>query len=171
MRLAKLSDMRILVIEDDPKLADYLLRGLRENGHVADSACDGIDGLHMARYGAYDVVLLDVMLPGLDGIGVLHGLRNEAATRCLPVLMLTARDRVKDRIQGLHAGADDYLGKPFALTELLARLKALMERGPESGSLESGALRLADGLRAGRPPGVVLRFEAEPTAAAAPGNR
>jgi two-component system copper resistance phosphate regulon response regulator CusR len=136
--------MRILVIEDEPKLADYLLRGLRENGHVADSACDGIDGLHMARYGAYDLVLLDVMLPGLDGFGVLHGLRNEAATRCLPVLMLTARDRVEDRVQGLQAGADDYLGKPFAFTELLARLQALMRRGPSLRSPETGALRLAD---------------------------
>lgn len=136
--------MRILVIEDEPKLADYLLRGLRENGHVADAACDGVDGLHMARYGEYDLVLLDVMLPGLDGFGVLHGLRNDAATRGLPVMMLTARDRVEDRVMGLQAGADDYLGKPFAFTELLARMQALMRRGPGLRAEETSVLRLGD---------------------------
>ena len=136
--------MRILVIEDEPKLADYLLRGLRENGYTADCARDGVDGLHMAHYGRYDLVLLDVMLPGLDGFGVLRGLRQEQATRSLPVLMLTARDRVEDRVQGLQAGADDYLGKPFAFSELLARLQALLRRGPGRTLEDNGVLRLAD---------------------------
>ncbi|WPB55374.1 heavy metal response regulator transcription factor [Xylophilus sp. GOD-11R] len=136
--------MRILVIEDEPKLADYLLRGLRENGYSADSARDGVDGLHMAHYGQYDLVLLDVMLPGLDGYGVLRGLRQEAATRSLPVLMLTARDRVEDRVLGLQAGADDYLGKPFAFSELLARLHALLRRGAARSIEDSSVLRLAD---------------------------
>ena len=130
--------MRILVIEDEPKLAGYLLRGLRDKGHVADSACDGIDGLHMARYGAYDLVLLDVMLPGLDGFDVVHGLRNESATRSLPVLMLTARDR-----EGLRAGVGDCLGRPFAFGALLARLPAPLLREAARRKPDAGAAQMA----------------------------
>ena len=98
--------MRILVVEDKPKLASYLRRGLTENGYVVDVAHDGIDGRHLATQGDYDLVVLDVMLPGIDGFGVLAALRESRST---PVLMVTANDRVEDRVRGLQAGADDYL--------------------------------------------------------------
>lgn len=110
--------MRILVIEDEARLADYLRKGLSESGYVVDVAHDGIDGRHLALEGEYDLVLLDVMLPGVDGFGVLRDLRERKDT---PVLMLTARDKVEDRVQGLKGGADDYLVKPFAFSELLDR--------------------------------------------------
>ncbi|MEI7445792.1 MAG: heavy metal response regulator transcription factor [Burkholderiales bacterium] len=135
--------MRILLVEDTPRLADYVARGLRENGHVVDTALDGIDGRHLALEGHYDLVLLDVMLPGVDGFGVLEALRR-AGSRAA-VLMLTACDAVEDRVRGLRAGADDYLVKPFAFAELLARIEALGRRGrrdAEPGDL--GTLRLAD---------------------------
>lgn len=135
--------MRILLVEDTPRLADYVARGLRENGHVVDTALDGIDGRHLALEGHYDLVLLDVMLPGVDGFGVLDALRR-AGSRAA-VLMLTACDAVEDRVRGLRAGADDYLVKPFAFAELLARIEALGRRGrrdAEPGDL--GTLRLAD---------------------------
>ena len=118
--------MRILVVEDEKKLAQYLRKGLMENGHVVDVANDGIDGLHLALNGEYDILVLDVMLPGVDGFGVLKAVR---ASKDTPVLMLTARDKVEDRVRGLQGGADDYLVKPFAFTELLARLQALTRRG------------------------------------------
>ncbi len=118
--------MRILVIEDEPKLAEYLHKGLSEQNHVVDLAHDGIDGCHLAIEGDYDVVILDVMLPGQDGFSVLRQLR---ARRGTPVLMLTARDQVEDRVRGLEGGADDYLVKPFAFSELLARVHALQRRG------------------------------------------
>ena len=136
--------MRILVVEDEPKLADYLLRGLRENGYTAYAARNGIDGLHQARQGLYDLVLLDVMLPGIDGFAVLRALRDDPATRAMPVLMLTARDQVEDRVSGLQAGADDYRGKPFAFSELLARLQALLRRGAARPAETGALLRLAD---------------------------
>jgi two-component system, OmpR family, copper resistance phosphate regulon response regulator CusR len=118
--------MRILVVEDDPKLADYLHKALGESGYVVDVARDGIEGRHLATQGDYAVVLLDLMLPGIDGFGVLQSLRERHRT---PVLMLTARERVEDRVRGLEAGADDYLVKPFAFSELLARVGALLRRG------------------------------------------
>jgi two-component system copper resistance phosphate regulon response regulator CusR len=118
--------MRILVIEDKRKLADYLQKGLTENGYVVDIARNGIDGRHLAVEGDYDLVLLDVMIPGADGFTVLSALRQVKDT---PVLMLTARDTIEDRVRGLEAGADDYLVKPFAFSELLARVHAVLRRG------------------------------------------
>ncbi len=123
--------MRILVVEDDPKLADYLHRALGENGYVVDLARDGIEGRRLALDGEYALVVLDIMLPGVDGFGVLKALRERRRT---PVLMLTARERVEDRVRGLEAGADDYLVKPFAFSELLARVGALLRRGAGAGA-------------------------------------
>ena len=132
--------MRLLVIEDESRLAAYLRKGLSENGYVVDVAADGIDGKHLAIEGEYDLVLLDAMLPGIDGFGVLRALR---AVKDTPVLMLTARDKVEDRVKGLQEGADDYLPKPFAFTELLARVQALLRRG-QAGRQPLTSFRLAD---------------------------
>ncbi|MFC6285328.1 response regulator transcription factor [Nocardioides sp. GCM10027113] len=120
--------MRILVVEDEPKMAGLLRRGLQEHGHVAEVAATGDDALALAGGGEYDAVLLDVGLPDTDGFEVCRRLR--AARVWTPVLMLTARTAVADRIEGLDSGADDYLGKPFDLEELFARLRALVRRGP-----------------------------------------
>ncbi|WP_339473519.1 heavy metal response regulator transcription factor [Pseudomonas sp. RL_5y_Pfl2_69] len=117
--------MRVLIVEDEEKTADYLHRGLTEQGYTVDVARDGIEGLHLAMENDYAVIVLDVMLPGLDGFGVLRALRGRKQT---PVIMLTARERVEDRIRGLREGADDYLGKPFSFLELVARLQALTRR-------------------------------------------
>jgi two-component system copper resistance phosphate regulon response regulator CusR len=130
--------MRVLVVEDEPRIADYLRKGLTENGFVVDVAASGIDGRHLAIEGQYDLVVLDVMLPGIDGFAVLEALRREKDT---PVLMLTARDKVDDRVRGLQSGADDYLAKPFAFSELLARIQALLRRGRAN---YSSVLKLAD---------------------------
>ncbi len=119
--------MRLLIVEDEPKTGDYLHRGLTEAGFVADLARTGTDGLHLARTGDYDLIVLDVMLPGIDGWHVLQALRE--AGHDLPVLFLTARDDVADRVRGLELGADDYLVKPFAFSELLARIRTLLRRG------------------------------------------
>jgi len=135
--------MRLLVIEDEVKLAQYLHKGLSENGHVVDLAHDGIEGRRLALGGDYDLVLLDIMLPGVDGFGVLRAIRAEK--RNLPVLMLTARDAVADRVQGLEQGADDYLVKPFAFSELLARVGALLRRGQNAnGAATVTQMSLAD---------------------------
>jgi two-component system copper resistance phosphate regulon response regulator CusR len=134
--------MRLLVIEDEVKLAQYLHKGLSESGHVVDVAHDGIEGRRLATGGDYDVVLLDLMLPGIDGFGVLAAIRAEK--RQMPVLMLTARDKVEDRVRGLERGADDYLVKPFAFSELLARVGALGRRGASGAVQPVTALRLAD---------------------------
>ena len=131
--------MRVLLVEDEAKLAEYIRKGLSENGFVVDVAKDGIDGKHLALHGEYDLIVLDVMLPGIDGFGVLTALRESRNT---PVLMLTARDRVEDRVKGLQDGADDYLVKPFAFSELLARLQALGRRGVRTGADESSVLKL-----------------------------
>ncbi len=139
--------MRLLVIEDEVKLAQYLHKGLSENGHVVDVAHDGIEGRRLATGGDYDLVLLDVMLPGVDGFGVLQAIRAEK--RSLPVLMLTARDQVEDRVRGLEQGADDYLVKPFAFSELLARVGALLRRGQQPGAAPATAA--APGRPAGGP--------------------
>jgi two-component system, OmpR family, response regulator len=134
--------MRVLVVEDEKKLADLLARGLGEEGYAADVAGRGEDALWMAKAANYDAILLDVMLPGNDGFAVCRRLRAEGVWA--PVLMLTARDAVDDRITGLDAGADDYLAKPFAFDELLARLRALTRRAPQERPpvLEVGDLRL-----------------------------
>lgn len=133
--------MRVLIIEDERKLADYLCKGLTENNYVVDVARDGINGLHAAREGSYDIVLLDVMLPGIDGYMLLKELRQDKPTH---VIMITARDQVEDRIRGLEGGADDYLVKPFAFSELLARIHAVSRRGTtqEPTSLYLGDLSL-----------------------------
>ena len=139
--------MRILVVEDEPKLARLLERGLVEEGHAADVARTGEDALWMARSVDYDAIVLDLMLPGLNGIEVCRTLRESEVWS--PVLMLTARDAVPDRVAGLDAGADDYLPKPFAFDELLARLRSLARRGkPERPAvLEAGGLRLDPSTR------------------------
>ncbi|MBL8288076.1 MAG: heavy metal response regulator transcription factor [Rubrivivax sp.] len=134
--------MRLLVIEDEVKLAQYLHKGLSESGHVVDVAHDGIEGRRLATGGEYDVVLLDLMLPGVDGFGVLSAMRS--SNRRTPVLMLTARDKVEDRVRGLEQGADDYLIKPFAFSELQARIVALARRGAPASAQPATALRLAD---------------------------
>jgi two-component system copper resistance phosphate regulon response regulator CusR len=119
--------MRLLVIEDERKTGEYLKRGLEESGFTVDVAGNGIDGLHLAMESDYDLVVLDVMLPRLDGWGVVKQLRANKQT---PVLFLTARDDIEDRVKGLELGGDDYLIKPFAFVELLARIRTLLRRGP-----------------------------------------
>ena len=118
--------MRILVIEDEPKLADYLKKGLSEQSHVVDLARDGVNGLHLALEGAYDLIVLDVMLPGVDGFGILAAVRAQKDT---PILMLTALSETGSRITGLEAGADDYLPKPFDPRELILRINNILRRG------------------------------------------
>ena len=117
--------MKILIIEDEVKTIDYLKRGLTEQGYSVDAATDGLDGLHLASTGDYDAIILDSMLPGLDGISLLKSLRPSNNT---PVIMLTAKDAVASRLEGFQAGADDYLVKPFSFLELLARLQVITKR-------------------------------------------
>ncbi len=119
--------MKILVVEDELKTGDYLKQGLTEAGFSVDLAREGVDGLHLALTENYDLAVLDVMLPGIDGWGVLAGIRR--AGKDMPVMFLTARDAVDDRVKGLELGADDYLVKPFAFSELLARVRTLLRRG------------------------------------------
>jgi len=139
--------MRVLVVEDEPKMATLVARGLREEGHAADIASRGEDALWMAGAAPYDAIVLDVMLPGLDGFATCRRLREQGVWA--PVLMLTARDAVGDRVDGLDAGADDYLLKPFSFAELLARLRALVRRAPGERPtlLEAGDLRLDPAAR------------------------
>jgi two-component system OmpR family response regulator len=134
--------MRVLIVEDEAKLAGLLRRGLLEEGYAADVATQGEDALWLAAATEYDAIVLDVMLPGLDGFEVCRRLRERGVAA--PVLMLTARDAVEDRVAGLDTGADDYLTKPFSFAELLARLRALARRGPieKPPVLEVGTLRL-----------------------------
>jgi two-component system, OmpR family, copper resistance phosphate regulon response regulator CusR len=131
--------MKILVVEDEPKTASYLRNGLMENGFVVDVTAQGDDGLHAALTGSYDLVILDVLLPERDGWSILSSLRT--AGRSQPVLFLTARDGVEDRVKGLELGADDYLVKPFAFSELLARVRSVLRRGPNR---HPDVLRVAD---------------------------
>ncbi|MFY9514585.1 MAG: heavy metal response regulator transcription factor [Rubrivivax sp.] len=134
--------MKLLLIEDETKLADYLKKGLSEEGYVVDVVHDGVDGLHCALEQDYDVVLLDQMLPGIDGLSLLAALRR---TKHTPVLMLTARSAVDDRVKGLQTGADDYLTKPFAFTELVARIEVLLRRSrPDTPAQHLPVLELAD---------------------------
>src|SRR3954447_17742899 len=123
--------IRILVVEDEVEIADFIVRGLREEGFTVEHAAEGESGWHMLATGPWDVVLLDWWLPAVDGLTVLRRLRKEGHDT--PVLFLTARDAVPDRVQALNAGADDYLCKPFAFEELLARVRALARRRPVGG--------------------------------------
>jgi two-component system copper resistance phosphate regulon response regulator CusR len=131
--------MRILVIEDEIKTAKFLQKGLGENGFVVDVAADGLDGLHVAQEVEFDLIILDVMIPNLDGWQVLSRLRDSGNQT--PVLFLTARDAVHERVRGFQLGADDYLVKPFAFSELLARARSLLRRSP---ARLQDAIRLAD---------------------------
>ena len=132
--------MKLLVVEDEAKTADYLRQGLSEAGFVVDLARNGLDGHHLAMTGDYALIVLDVMLPDVDGWRILRALRE--AGRDVPVLFLTARDSVDDRVKGLELGADDYLVKPFAFTELLARVRTLLRRGRSPAPVEK--LQVAD---------------------------
>ena len=131
--------MRVLVVEDEPTIADFVVRGLTEQGYAVDLACDGAAALDLAGLGAFEVIVLDIMLPKMDGLDVCRRLRERGDKT--PVLMLTARDTVEDRVRGLDTGADDYLVKPFAFAELVARVRALSRREP---SLTNAVLRVAD---------------------------
>lgn len=121
--------MKILIVEDEPRAAEYLRQGLSEHGYIVEVANSGTDGLHTAITGDHDLVLLDIMLPGLDGFAVLSALRTAKQT---PVLMLTARGNTDDKVKGFDLGADDYLVKPFSFPELLGRVRALLKRGTQS---------------------------------------
>lgn len=131
--------MKILIVEDEQKTGDYLKQGLSEVGFVVDLARDGLDGMHLALTDDYDLVVLDVMLPQLDGWQVLQQIRQ--AGKHMPVLFLTARDQIEDKVKGLELGADDYLVKPFAFSELLARVRTLLRRGKNK---EPELLQVAD---------------------------
>lgn len=131
--------MKLLIVEDEPKTAAYLKQGLTEQGFVVDIANNGIDGCDLALSDNYDLVVLDVMLPGVDGWHVLQEIRKK---KDIPVLFLTARDKVEDRVKGLELGADDYLVKPFAFSELVARIRTLLKRG--KAAREPDLLQLAD---------------------------
>jgi len=147
--------MRVLVVEDEVKMAALLRRGLSEEGMAVDVAASGEDALPRAGATAYDAIVLDVMLPGIDGFETCRRMRTEGVWA--PVLMLTARDAVEDRVAGLDGGADDYLPKPFSFSELLARLRALARRGP----VERPALLEAGGLRMDRATRQVWRGDEE----------
>lgn len=146
--------MRVLVVEDEPQIAGFIVRGLTENGYSVDLASDGQEALAWPSVAEFDVIVLDVMLPGVDGIQVCRTLRQKGVRT--PILMLTARDAVEDRVAGLDSGADDYLVKPFAFAELLARLRALSRRQPTliGTELEVGDLAMdtstREVIRAGR---------------------
>jgi len=131
--------MRILIVEDEKKTAGYLKKGLSESGFVVDVVEQGEDGLHHARTGDYDLIILDVMLPKQDGWSVLTEMRRSGEQT--PVLFVTARDSIQDRVKGLELGADDYLVKPFAFSELLARVRSILRRGP---ARQPETLRIAD---------------------------
>jgi two-component system OmpR family response regulator len=139
--------MRILVVEDEARLAALLRRGLTEEAHAVDLAADGEEALDWVAIGEYDAIVLDVMLPGIDGVEVCRRLRRQRMQT--PILLLTARDSIADRVRGLDAGADDYLVKPFAFAELTARLRALARRPPATHEpvLTAGALRLDPAAR------------------------
>ena len=131
--------MKILVVEDEQRAAEYLRQGLTESGYTVEVALNGTDGLHAAMTGDHDLVVLDVMLPGVDGFALLSALRTARQT---PVLMLTARGQMNDKVRGFDLGADDYLVKPFQFPELLARVRALLKRGKAAGA--DPAERVAD---------------------------
>lgn len=132
--------MRLLIVEDEQKTGDYLQQGFREAGFNPVLVRNGFDGYHLAMTEAFDLIILDVMLPDIDGLKILHSLRQ--AQKSVPVLLLSAKDGVDDRVRGLETGADDYLVKPFAFTELLARVRSLLRRGQSQLQLE--VLQIAD---------------------------
>ena len=132
--------MKILIVEDEPKTGEYLRQGLHEAGLVVDLAQTGLDGLHLAEQGEYELVILDVMLPGLNGWEVLKNMRQRGLE--MPAMFLTARDQVEDRVKGLELGADDYLVKPFSFAELLARVRTILRRGRNRS--ETTVLKVAD---------------------------
>jgi two-component system copper resistance phosphate regulon response regulator CusR len=132
--------VKILIVEDEPKTGDYLQQGLSEAGFTVELAVSGTDGLHLATSGDYDLLILDVMLPGMNGWQLLRSLREQG--RQVPVIFLTARDQVEDRVKGLELGADDYLVKPFSFAELLARVRTILRRGRTG--IESTTLQVAD---------------------------
>ena len=119
--------MRILIVEDEKKVAGFIKKGLEEETYAVDVACDGEEGYHLADMNQYDLIILDLMLPKMDGLEVLTRLRDKKVST--PILLLTAKDQVEDKVTGLNKGADDYLTKPFAFSELLARLRSLLRRG------------------------------------------
>ena len=131
--------MKILIVEDEITAAQYLRKGLAESGYTVDTAHNGIDGLHVAVNGDHDLVILDIMLPGIDGFAVLSALRTSSQ---IPVLMLSARGRTDDKVKSFDLGADDYLVKPFQFPELLARVKSLLKRGKTG--IQNSVLRLGD---------------------------
>jgi two-component system OmpR family response regulator len=132
--------MRLLLVEDDPKIASFILKGLKAEGYAVDHAPDGQEGLHMAVTEPYDAAIIDVMLPKLDGLSVIERMRKDKVNT--PVIILSAKGSVDDRVKGLQAGGDDYLPKPFAFSELLARVQALIRRG--SGLSEPTRLTVGD---------------------------
>jgi len=132
--------MRVLVVEDERRISAYVKRGLEEQGYAVDAAFTGVEALGWAEAADYDLIVLDILLPGMDGVSVCRELRRRGLRS--PILMLTARDSVDDRVAGLDAGADDYLVKPFAMKELLARLRALTRRSAETS--KSPVLQVAD---------------------------
>jgi len=134
--------MRILIVEDEKKIAGFIRRGLREENYVVDAAFDGLEGLRLAGENPYDLVILDIMLPGINGIELCARLRSQGFSS--PIMMLTARDRVEDKVKGLDSGANDYLTKPFAFEELLARVRALLRKTPGQAAttLKAGDLEL-----------------------------
>jgi two-component system copper resistance phosphate regulon response regulator CusR len=131
--------VKLLIVEDEPKTASFLRKGLREHGFVVDVAGTGYEAIRLAREFAYDLIVLDLMIPGGDGWSVLAELRRGGSS--IPILVLTARDSVRDRVRGLEAGADDYLVKPFAFSELLARIRAVLRRAP---TRQPDVLQVAD---------------------------
>ncbi len=146
--------MRILIVEDEKKIAEFIKRGLKEENYAVDAAFDGLEGLRMAEENPYDLLILDIMLPGMDGVELCKKLR--AGGFLNPIMMLTAKDLVEDKVKGLDSGANDYLTKPFAFEELLARIRALLRKTPDqpSTTLKAGDLaldlRTHKALRAGR---------------------
>jgi two-component system copper resistance phosphate regulon response regulator CusR len=132
--------VKILIVEDEPKTGDYLQQGLSEAGFTVELAVNGTDGLHLASEGDHDLLILDVMLPGMNGWQLLRSLRDKGCQ--VPVIFLTARDQVEDRVKGLELGADDYLVKPFSFAELLARVRTILRRGRTG--IESTTLLVAD---------------------------
>lgn len=139
--IQRTATVKILIVEDEPKTGSYLRQGLSEAGYVVDLLANGVDGLHLALEGAHDLVILDVMLPGIDGWQVLQELRRRGQET--PVLFLTAKDHVEDRVKGLELGADDYLVKPFSFSELLARVRTILRRG-KNNHVETTMLTVAD---------------------------
>ncbi|SFU71540.1 two-component system, OmpR family, response regulator [Methylobacterium sp. 174MFSha1.1] len=135
-------DMRLLIIEDDREASSYLSKAFREAGHVADTADDGLDGYALAREGAYDVLVVDRMLPKLDGLSLIRSLREQGVET--PVLILSALGQVDDRVKGLKAGGDDYLPKPYAFSELMARIEVLARRRGGGAAAEATTYRVGD---------------------------